>query len=92
MLLEWIWDWHFYDVEDELKTLQSEVIKRVETLFMKKYQGNKSAFAKACLCDEKTIRKILNREQFLSVNLAFRISRALDITMSELFEGLMLKK
>lgn len=73
------------------KALQAEVVKRIESLFMKKYQGNKSAFARDSECDEKTIRKIMNGEQFLSVNLAFRICKALDITMSELFEGLILE-
>ncbi|MEO9851591.1 MAG: helix-turn-helix transcriptional regulator [Reichenbachiella sp.] len=66
-------------------------MKRIETLFVKKFQGNKSVFAQACSCDEKTIRKILNGEQFISVNLAFRICKALEITMSELFEGLVLE-
>lgn len=73
------------------KALQAEVVKRIETLFIKKYQGNKSAFARECGCDEKTIRKIMNGEQFISVNLAFRICKALDLTMSELFEGLALE-
>lgn len=76
------------DVQKELEDLKIELVDRIHKLFIEKYNGNKSQFAIACKCDEKAIRKIFNGEQGLTVNLLFKICFALQISPSQLFDGI----
>ncbi|WP_236688524.1 helix-turn-helix domain-containing protein [Flavobacterium akiainvivens] len=57
---------------------------------MKKYDGNKSEFARAAYCRESTIRRILRNEQGITINLLFRLAKALDIEVTDLLKGLSL--
>lgn len=58
---------------------------------MEKYAGNKSQFAKAAGCNEKTLRLLFEHNQGMTLNLLFKLSFALDTTASELLAGLTLK-
>lgn len=71
--------------------LEAEIVDRVYKLFLDKYAGNKSSFAKASNCTETTIRRILRNEQGITVNLLIRMADALDTTSSELLKDLHLK-
>jgi plasmid maintenance system antidote protein VapI len=71
--------------------LEEEIVDRVYKLFLEKYSGNKSAFAKASKCTETTIRRILRKEQGITINLLIRMAKALDTTSSELLKDLYLK-
>lgn len=75
-------------MQKQLEDLKIELVDRIHKLFMEKFNGNKLQFAMACKCDEKAIRKIFNHEQGLTVNLLFKICFALDVTPSELFDGI----
>lgn len=79
-------------MQKELGRIESEIIERVYQLFQKKYDGNKSAFAKSVQCSETTIRRILRKEQGITINLLFRIADALDTTASELMKDLKIFK
>jgi len=78
-------------MQEQLDEIKEEVTKRLHKLFMKKYGGNKLQFAKAAGCDEKAIRLIFDEGQGLTVNLLFKLTHALDITPSELLNGLRIK-
>ncbi|TDW52531.1 helix-turn-helix protein [Flavobacterium sp. 270] len=71
--------------------LEAEVVDRIYKLFLDKYAGNKSSFAKASNCSETTIRRILRNEQGITINLLVRMADALDTTSSELLKDLHLK-
>ena len=58
---------------------------------MEKYKGNKLQFAKKVGCDEKTIRLIFDNNQGMTLNLFFKIAKALEIKPSELLEDLFLE-
>jgi len=78
-------------VQQQLDLLKSEVTKRVYKLFMEKYAGNKSQFAKAAGCNEKTLRLLFEHNQGMTLNLLFKLSFALDTTPSDLLNGITLK-
>lgn len=71
--------------------LEAEIVDRIYKLFLEKYAGNKSAFAKASNCTETTVRRILRKEQGITINLLIRMAKALDTTSSELLKDLYLK-
>lgn len=79
-------------MQKQLDKIESQIIERVYLLFQEKYDGNKSAFAKAAECSETTIRRVLRKEQGITINLAFRIADALDTNVSDLMKDLKIQK
>jgi hypothetical protein len=77
-------------VQKQLDEIKAELTKRIYILFMEKYEGNKLRFAKSASCDEKTIRLIFDKNQGITLNLFFKIAKALDIEPSELIKDLKL--
>jgi len=75
-------------MQNELDAIQIELIKRIHLLFLEKFHGNKLAFAKAAHCDEKTIRRLFENQQGMTVNLLFKIAHALETTPSQLLADL----
>lgn len=75
-------------MQKSIENIEAEVIDRIYKIFITKYNNNKSAFAKASGCSETTIRRVLRKEQGITINLLLRISLALDTTVSKLFEDL----
>lgn len=77
-------------MQKQLDILKEILTKRIYLLFIEKYKGNKSLFAKSVGCDEKTIRLIFDHNQGMTLNLLFKIAFALDIEPSELIKDLRL--
>lgn len=75
-------------MQEQLDKIEAELIERIYKLFMEKFKGNKSAFARAAECRETTIRRILRNEQGISINLLFRICHALEVEITELLKNL----
>ncbi len=75
-------------MQKEIDLIESQIIERVYQLFQEKYDGNKSAFAKSAQCSETTIRRVLRKEQGITINLLLRMADALDTTVSELMKDL----
>lgn len=73
-------------MQNELEEIEEEVTQKIYKLFLEKFDGNKSAFAKATGCSETTIRRILRRQQGITINLLLRIVNALDTNVSDLFK------
>lgn len=71
-----------------LEHIEEELSKRIYDLFLKKFNGNKSEFARAAHCRETTIRRILKNEQSITFNLLLRIANALDVQLETLVKGL----
>ncbi|ABQ05329.1 helix-turn-helix domain-containing protein [Flavobacterium johnsoniae] len=71
--------------------LEAELVDRIYKLFLVKYAGNKSSFAKASNCTETTVRRVLRNEQGITINLLIRMAEALDTTSTELLKDLDLK-
>jgi plasmid maintenance system antidote protein VapI len=79
-------------MQNELDAIQLELTKRIHSLFLEKFNGNKLAFSKAAHCDEKTIRRLLEHQQGMTINLLFKIAFALDTKPSLLLDGLALNE
>lgn len=76
----------------DIEKLETKLVDRIYKLFLKKYDGNKSLFARDSSCTETTIRRILRNEQGITINLLIRMANALDTTSSELLKDLNLNK
>lgn len=78
-------------MQKQLDEIKTEVVKRIEKVFLSDFDGNNRKFARAVGCDEKTIRLLFNNNQGMTLNLLFKISRAIKISPSELLKGLEFK-
>ena len=77
-------------MQNQLDGIKTEITRRIYILFMEKYEGNKLSFAKSVSFDEKTIRLIFNNNQWITLNLFFKIAKALDVEATELIKDLKL--
>jgi hypothetical protein len=77
-------------VQKQLDIIKESLTKKIYLLFLKKYNGNKSRFAKDVGCNEKTIRLLFDHNQGMSLNLFLKISFALQIQPSELLKDIKL--
>jgi len=78
-------------MQKDLADIEAELVERIYSLFMKVYNGNKSEFARVAQCRESTVRRIFRNEQGITINLLLRISAALNVSASDLLNGLKIK-
>lgn len=78
-------------MQKQIETSEAQLTKRIYERFLVKFDGNKSAFARASKCSEGAVRKVFQNKQSITFNLLLRFSSALDVHLSELVEGLDLK-
>jgi plasmid maintenance system antidote protein VapI len=79
-------------MQKQLEKIEIELAQRIYKLFMEKFDGNKSAFARASQCKETTIRRIFRNEQGITVNLLFRLANALEVSVSDLLKDFTIEK
>ena len=79
-------------MQNQIDQIEVELIQRIYKLFLKKFDGNKSEFARASQCTETTVRRVFKNEQGITINLLLRMCHALNIDANELFEGVITKK
>ncbi len=79
-------------MQKQLENIEIELSQRIYKLFLSRFDGNKSAFARATGCKETTIRRILRNEQGITFNLLLRIAFALEVSVNELIKNLEIKK
>lgn len=79
-------------MQKQLEKIEIELAQRIYKLFMEKFDGNKSAFARASQCKETTIRRIFRNEQGITVNLLFRLANALEVSASDLLKDFTIEK
>jgi transcriptional regulator with XRE-family HTH domain len=79
-------------MQKQLENIEIELSQRIYKLFLSKFDGNKSAFARAAGCNETTIRRILRNEQGITFNLLLIIAFALEVSVNDLIKSLEIKK
>ena len=79
-------------MQKQLKKIEIELAQRIYKLFIVKFDGNKSAFAKASECNETTIRRIFRNEQGITINLLIRMAFALDVSVTDLLKDFKIEK
>jgi hypothetical protein len=82
----------FCSMQKQLDSIKKEVVQRILIIFERDFDGNNRKFAKEVGCDEKTIRFLFDHNQGMTLNLLFKIARAIKISPSQLLEGLEFKK
>jgi DNA invertase Pin-like site-specific DNA recombinase len=75
-------------MQKQMEQIEIELVKRIYKLFLSKFNGNKSEFAKAANCSETTVRRVFRNEQRMTVNLMLRFCFALKKDVNEIFEGI----
>ena len=80
----------FVVVQKTLDIIKESLTKKIYLIFLEKYNGNKSKFAKDVGCNEKTIRLLFDHNQGMSLNLFLKIAFALKIEPSELLKDIKL--
>lgn len=78
-------------MQKQLEQIEQELSQRIYKEFLKKFNGNKSAFARASNCTEGTVRRVFKNEQGITVNLLLRFCYALDTNITDLLKDLNLK-
>lgn len=78
-------------MQKQLEQAEIELSQRIYKHFLVKFDGNKSAFARASNCSEGAVRKVFQNKMSITFNLLLRFSVALDVRINELVEGLDLK-
>lgn len=81
----------FCFMQKQLEEIKQEVTKRIYKEFMVKFGGNKLQFAKAAGCNEKTIRLLFDEGAGMTLNLLFKLAKALEVEPSELLKGLFIE-
>jgi plasmid maintenance system antidote protein VapI len=79
-------------MQKQLEKIEVELANRIYKLFIEKFDGNKSAFAKASQCNETTIRRIFRNEQGITINLLIRIAFALGISVTDLLKDFKIER
>lgn len=78
-------------MQKQLEQIEIELVQRIYKLFLLKFNGNKSEFARASQCTETTIRRVFGNKQGITINLLLRMCIALDIEVDEIMRGLSIK-
>lgn len=82
----------FCQMQKQLDSIKEEVVERIRIVFLRDFDGNNRKFAKEVGCDEKTIRFLFQHNQGMTLNLLFKIARAINVSPSKLLEGLEFQK
>jgi DNA-binding XRE family transcriptional regulator len=70
-------------MENDEKEYLYQLGRKIERLYREKF-SSQNVFAKAVDCDNRTIRRIIRGEQNISIILAIKISKALNIKLTDL--------
>lgn len=74
-------------MQKQLEQIEKELTERLYKLFLAKFNGNQSAFARASNCSETTIRRVFQNKQGITINLLLRFCSALDVDVTEILKG-----
>lgn len=75
-------------MQKQMEEIEIEIVQRIYKIFLVKFNGNKSEFAKVSNCSETTVRRVFRNEQRMTLNLLLRFCKALEKDIYEIFEGI----
>lgn len=70
----------------QVEQIEVELVERIYKIFLSKFNGNKSEFARAAQCSETTVRRVFRNEQRMTVNLFLRFCIVLEVDVKEMFK------
>jgi hypothetical protein len=75
-------------MQKKIEQIEAQLVTKIYKVFLVKFDGNKSKFAKASSCSETTVRRVFLNKQRMTVDLLLRFCNALEIDVIELFNSI----
>lgn len=72
-------------MQNHFEQIEIKLVNMLYKIFIEKYDGNKSKFAKASKCSETTVRRVFSSKQRMTLDLFLRFCYALEINVQQIF-------
>jgi hypothetical protein len=72
-------------MQNRFEQTEIKLVNKIYKIFLIKFEGNKTKFAKAALCSETTIRRVFSSKQRMTLDLFLRFCYALEINVQQIF-------
>ena len=72
-------------MQNRFEKIEIILVNKLYKIFIEKYDGNKSKFAKASKCSETTVRRVFSSKQRMTLDLFLRFCYALEINVQQIF-------
>ncbi|WP_396145930.1 XRE family transcriptional regulator [Flavobacterium sp.] len=72
-------------MQNHFEQIEIKLVNKLYKIFIEKYDGNKSKFAKASKCSETTVRRVFRSKQRMTLDLFLRFCYALEINVQQIF-------
>lgn len=72
-------------MHNHFEQIEIKLVNKLYKIFIEKYDGNKSKFAKASKCSETTVRRVFSSKQRMTLDLFLRFCYALEINVQQIF-------
>jgi hypothetical protein len=72
-------------MQNHFEQIEIKLVNKLYKIFIEKYDGNKSKFAKASKCSETTVRRVFSSKQRMTLDLFLRFCYALEINVQQIF-------
>ena len=72
-------------MQNNFEQIEIKLVNKLYKIFIEKYDGNKSKFAKASKCSETTVRRVFSSKQRMTLDLFLRFCYALEINVQQIF-------
>jgi DNA-binding Xre family transcriptional regulator len=73
---------------DDSEKIKNHLTLELHKLFIRKFNGNKSLFARVAGVNESTIRDIFNTKRGMTLHIFFKLCYALQVDPSELMKDI----
>lgn len=73
-------------MQNRFEQIETKLVNKIYKIFIVKFDGNKSNFAKASSCSETTVRRVFSSKQRMTLDLFLRFCNALEISVQQLFK------
>jgi hypothetical protein len=75
-------------MQNHFEQIEIKLVNKLYKIFIEKYDGNKSKFAKASKCSETTVRRVFSSKQRMTLDLFLRFCYALEINVQQIFNDI----
>jgi hypothetical protein len=72
-------------MQNSFEQIEIKLVNKIYKIFLLKFEGNKTKFAKASLCSETTVRRVFSSKQRMTLDLFLRFCHALEINVQQIF-------
>lgn len=73
-------------MQNRFEQIEKKLVIKIYKIFLIKFEGNKTRFAKEALCSETTVRRVFSSKQRMTLDLFLRFCFALEINIQQIFK------